>query len=111
MDGVYCPIDVKQMTASTLPQDSEHLVFHRHNNINCEFKIIDSVSKLADRPENWDRVVAVFATGQPWQFKNWKWSEPVDLFQNVLGVHLMYADSETNPTVQSWNCKIIKVSV
>ena len=28
------------------------------------------------KPEYWDRVVAVFTTGQLWQFKNYKWSTP-----------------------------------
>ncbi len=27
-----------------------------------------------------NRVVAVFALGPAWQFKDWKWSSPVELF-------------------------------
>lgn len=34
----------------------------------------------------------------------------MSLFQNVLGVHLMFSDSEVNANIQSWNCKILKIS-
>jgi hypothetical protein len=105
MSGEYVPLDPKKGHT----QETEKMIFHGHNNVNCEFKVVDNVSKFKERPEYWDRVVAVFVSGQPWQFKNWKWSEPVDLFQNVLGVHLLFADSEVNTNVSGWNCKILKV--
>jgi len=71
------------------------------------FKIINDPRKL--ERSDWDRVVAVFCTGQTWQFKDWRWSTPVELFKNVLGVHLNVNDQVINPTVQSWNCKVIKI--
>ena len=57
-------------------------------------------------------MVAVFVTGQTWQFKNWnnnQYSSPVTLFQNVLGVHLLLDDRGVDPIIQSWNCKVLKV--
>jgi parafibromin len=45
-----------------------------------KFLILDSIDTL--KPDDWARVVAVFATGQEWQFKRWKWSKPVDIFSN-----------------------------
>ena len=72
-----------------------------------KFKIINDPRKLES--SDWDRVVAVFCTGQTWQFKDWKWSTPVELFKNVLGIHLNVDDQVINPTVQSWNCKVIKI--
>jgi len=71
------------------------------------FKIMNDPRKLSH--SDWDRVVAVFCTGQTWQFKDWKWSTPVELFKNVLGIHLNVDDQVINPTVQSWNCKVIKI--
>jgi parafibromin len=72
-----------------------------------EYKIIDNPSKL--KPEDWDRVAAVFCTGQAWQFKDWKWSNPAELFANVIGAHVCFDDRVLNTTVQSWNCKVLKV--
>jgi hypothetical protein len=37
---------------------------------NAKFEIISDVKNL--KPEDWDRVVAVFASGQSWQFKDYK---------------------------------------
>jgi parafibromin len=104
--GVYVPIDAKAAAASTL---KDVMIQHKHNNVMCEFRLVDSAARLNERPEYWERVVAVFATGQPWQFSGFKWSEPVDLFQHVLGVHVMFADSEVNANIQSWNCRVLKV--
>ena len=72
------------------------------------YKITDDPSKFTD--EEWERVVAVFVTGQTWQFRGWKYDNPTDLMQRVLGVHLMYDDRQPPPTIQSWNCKILKVN-
>jgi parafibromin len=59
--------------------------------------------------KDWDRVVAVFVTGQDWQFNGWKWSKPVELFTKVLGIHVSMDDRVVDPKVLSWNCKILQV--
>jgi parafibromin len=59
---------------------------------------------------DWQRVVAVFAIGQSWQFKEWNWANPVDLFQNVLGVHLMLDNEKVSDNIRSWNCKVLKIN-
>lgn len=45
-------------------------------------QIIDNPSRLP--LEDWERVKAVFVQGQSWQFKGWKWEDPVDLFQHGI---------------------------
>lgn len=71
------------------------------------YKIVDDPSKFSS--DDWDNVVAVFATGQDWQFRKWKYSQPVELFQKVLGLHLIYDDRTPELIIQTWNCKLIKV--
>jgi len=77
-----------------------------------EYKVLDDPRHLRD--EEWARVVAVFALGEEWQFKAWKWSKPAELFQHVLGVHVTMddrsMDDKTGRTVLSWNCKVLKVN-
>ena len=73
-----------------------------------QYKIIDNPVKLADA--DWNSVVAVFATGQLWQFKGWKWSDPRQLFANVLGVHLCMDDTAVDENVLQWNCKVLKIN-
>ena len=75
------------------------------------YKVIDDARRLQTE-EDWDRVVAVFASGQTWQFKDWKhMSNPVDLFQKVLGVHAAVEGTVVDPVIQSWNCKVLKVNL
>jgi hypothetical protein len=74
------------------------------------YMITDNPAKFT--AQDWNRVVAVFVTGQAWQFKGWPegYSDPVKLFQKVSGVHLTWDDRPMNPTVSSWNCKILKIN-
>jgi len=77
-----------------------------------EYKVFDDPRHLRD--EDWSRVVAVFALGEEWQFKSWKWSKPAELFQHVLGVHVTLDDrsmeDKVGRTVLSWNCRVLKVN-
>lgn len=72
------------------------------------YKIMDDPSRLSS--EEWEKVAAVFVTGQTWQFRGWKYDNPAVLFQHVLGIHLMFDDRQPPTTIQSWNCKLLKVS-
>lgn len=46
--------------------------------------IVDSVGALSKfgSSDVWDRVVCVMTTGQEWQFRPYKWSEPKELFHH-----------------------------
>ena len=71
------------------------------------YRVLDDPRNLTD--VEWNLVVAVFATGQTWQFKQWKHPTPVTLFQNVLGVHVCVDSATVDANIQSWNCKVLKV--
>lgn len=88
------------------------------------YEVIDSAQKLKE--QDWERVVAVFALGQQWQFKGWKWSEPVELFHHgtsnfypirkastdhvpVRGFYLRFDDDGPVDAVKKWNMKVLTV--
>ena len=50
--------------------------------------LIANNTRLFTKPEYWDRVVAVFTTGHAWQFNNYQWSNPSELFQRCKGYYL-----------------------
>jgi len=54
------------------------------------------------KPDYWGRVVAVFTTGQAWQFKGYKWQNPADLFAHALGVYVGWRGETTPETVKGW---------
>ena len=68
------------------------------------FVVVDSVEQF--KPEYWDRVVAVFVTGQEWQFRDYRWKDPNTLFHNVLGFGLVYKNDPIPEKMKSCNVKI-----
>ncbi|KAJ3066718.1 accessory factor associated with RNA polymerase II [Podochytrium sp. JEL0797] len=66
-----------------------------------QYHVYDSVDRL--KTDDWDRIVAVFTTGQAWQFKGWKWTDPVSIFSRAKGFNLKYVDEPLNDNVKSWN--------
>ncbi|KAN0064688.1 accessory factor associated with RNA polymerase II [Thecaphora frezii] len=66
-----------------------------------------SVAGPAQDP--WNRVVAVFTTGQAWQFRTYKWAEPRELFKNVMGVYVRWHNEPQNINVREWNVTELQV--
>lgn len=47
--------------------------------------VVDSVEALSKfGVDAWDRVVCVMTTGQAWQFRPYKWGEPIQLFHHGM---------------------------
>ncbi|KAI1505216.1 putative Pol II transcription elongation factor subunit Cdc73 [Biscogniauxia marginata] len=63
------------------------------------------------KPEYWSRVVAVFTTGQSWQFKNYKWSNPTELFRHVPGVFVGWRGEQPPESVRGWGHRVLNVGV
>ncbi|KAI1494348.1 putative Pol II transcription elongation factor subunit Cdc73 [Biscogniauxia mediterranea] len=63
------------------------------------------------KPEYWSRVVAVFTTGQSWQFKNYKWSNPTELFRHVPGIYVGWRGEQPPESVRSWGHRVLNISV
>ncbi|PWZ02080.1 CDC73-domain-containing protein [Testicularia cyperi] len=51
----------------------------------------------------WSRVIAVFTTGQTWQFKTYRWSDPRELFKHVMGTYARWHNEPQNPNIRDWN--------
>ncbi|GCB18732.1 cell division control protein 73 [Aspergillus awamori] len=64
------------------------------------FILVDSTANF--RPDYWQRLVAVFTTGQTWQFKSYKWSSPPELFKHATGVYVGWRGEDIPREVKSW---------
>ncbi|WPG99537.1 Hypothetical protein R9X50_00235400 [Acrodontium crateriforme] len=73
------------------------------------FILVDDPSSF--RPDYWDRLVAVFTTGQTWQFKNYKWQAPAELFSHALGVYVGWRGDAVPDTVQGWGRGVLTVNI
>ncbi|KAI0813616.1 RNA pol II accessory factor, Cdc73 family-domain-containing protein [Xylaria sp. FL0064] len=63
------------------------------------------------KPEYWNRVVAVFTTGQTWQFKNYKWSNPTELFRHIPGIYVGWRGEQPPESVRTWGHRVMNVAV
>ncbi|KJZ77954.1 hypothetical protein HIM_02591 [Hirsutella minnesotensis 3608] len=63
------------------------------------------------KPEYWNRVVAVFTTGQTWQFKNYKWSSPNELFKHTLGVYVGWRGEQPPDSVRNWGHRVLSTGI
>jgi len=64
------------------------------------FILVDQLDNF--KPDYWTRVVAVFTTGQTWQFKSYKWTNAPELFSHALGIYVGFTGELVPDTVKGW---------
>ncbi|KAK6464519.1 accessory factor associated with RNA polymerase II [Scheffersomyces coipomensis] len=87
----------------TVTHKSENLISSAQ-----QIMVVDNV-EMFNKPEYWDRVVAIFTTGQTWQFAKYKYSKPEELFQKYAGYYFAYQAEPTPQQIKEWNVTEIKV--
>ncbi|KAJ5363071.1 RNA polymerase II accessory factor Cdc73 [Penicillium brevicompactum] len=117
--GIFVPPDHPTLSSAT---DANRVVLERPLRINSDpsnpnanaigsrtggkptrptkFVILDSTTNF--KPDYWNRLVAVFTTGQTWQFKPYKWSSPPELFKHATGVYVGWRGEEVPSQVKGW---------
>mmetsp|Transcript_16641 Transcript_16641/g.35964 ORF Transcript_16641/g.35964 Transcript_16641/m.35964 type:complete len:608 (+) Transcript_16641:30-1853(+) len=73
------------------------------------YDIIDN-PMIRLKKEEWNRVVAVVCQGAAWQFKGWRYSEPVDLFSRTFGFYVGLEGAPVPNELKGWNVKTGMVS-
>jgi parafibromin len=73
------------------------------------YDIIDNPATRLKKDE-WNRVVAVICQGASWQFKGWRYSDPVDLFSRTFGFYVGLEGAAVPNELQGWNVKTGKIS-
>ncbi|XP_050218776.1 protein CDC73 homolog [Mercurialis annua] len=111
-DGVYVPTDVKVKMKGAKPDcvTVQKKFSTDKQRVMTAYEIRDKPSAL--KPEDWDRVVAVFVLGKEWQFKDWPFKDHVEIFNKIIGFFMRFEDDsiESAKTVKQWNVKIISIS-
>jgi len=109
-DGVFVPPDSSTYTASA--STSILNISRQVSSIDpapMRFIIVDTPEQF--KPEYWSRVVAVFTTGQAWQFKSYKWQQPQDLFRHTLGVYVGFRGDQMPETIRGWGRGVLTTQV
>ncbi|PCH38531.1 RNA polymerase II-associated protein [Wolfiporia cocos MD-104 SS10] len=82
----------------------------RETEMHARYFVVDSTEALAKfGADAWDRVVCVMTTGQAWQFRPYKWSEPKTLFHHVKGIYVSWANDPPNSKIKDWNVTELKI--
>lgn len=99
-----------QKKAQGVKRENEILLQRRkQGNLTVPYLVIDNPLRL--KPDDWDRVVAVFVQGPAWQFKGWPYNgNPVEIFSRIPAFHLKYDDMPIDANVAKWAVKIIELN-
>lgn len=89
-------------------KENKVYIQRKKQGIAVRYEVIDDGSKLSSN--DWHRVVAVFVHGPLWQFRGWKFSNPVDLLSEVLGFYLYFEEDQIPTTVKDMDVKILIIS-
>lgn len=103
--GLFVPFDHPQL-ASFSAANLLHLTrpMKQLSEKPFRFILVDSPDNF--KPEYWSRVVAVFTTGQTWQFRGYQWREPQELFSHVLGLYVGEKGLPVPAEVKSWGSNV-----
>ncbi|KAJ1954645.1 accessory factor associated with RNA polymerase II, partial [Linderina pennispora] len=71
------------------------------------FRVIDSVQDFTDN--DWAAIVCVFTQGAAWQFKNWTWKSPEEVFKNCLGFYPKYQDERPKDSTRTWGINMLNI--
>ncbi|KAI9666992.1 MAG: accessory factor associated with RNA polymerase II [Trizodia sp. TS-e1964] len=108
-DGIFDPIDASAASDTATILHISRLMPNIDPTRPMRFIIVDSSEHF--KPDYWTRLVAVFTTGQAWQFKSYKWQDPLELFKNTLGIYVGYRNEELPTSVQNWGKSVMTTAI
>lgn len=106
-DGKFVPPDAGASAASML--HVQRTVRAIDPNRPMRFILVEGSEQF--KPEYWNRIVAVFTTGQTWQFKNYKWSNADELFKHTLGIYVGWRGEQAPDAVKDWGHRVLSTGV
>ncbi|RCK60301.1 Cell division control protein 73 [Candida viswanathii] len=70
--------------------------------------VVDNIENFT-KLEYWERVIAIFTTGQTWQFSRYIHPEPENLFQKYRGFYFGYQGETAPAQIKDWNVTEVRV--
>jgi parafibromin len=105
-DGQYVPADsTTEETRLHLSRNMPSIDSRRP----MRFVLVESTDRF--KPEDWSQLVAVFTTGQMWQFKSYKWSTPMELFSRALGLYVGWSGEAIPDAIKGWGRAVKSSSI
>ncbi|OAL47909.1 CDC73-domain-containing protein [Pyrenochaeta sp. DS3sAY3a] len=108
-DGVFMPPNASETTSSATNMLKIQRVLPSISSSPITFILVDSTASF--KPTYWTRVVAIFTTGQTWQFKSYKYTNPAELFSHYPGLFVGWANEEPPENVVALGRGVLPVRV
>lgn len=113
--SMYVTRDVvmkKGTNKANLPTTFSRRVTQRLGGGTVDYELMDNPKSKLNTSKDWDRVVAVVASGQAWQFKDWPghYSNPVRLFTSVFGFSVGMEGAKVPEELKGWACVQAKLN-
>ncbi|KAI8689815.1 accessory factor associated with RNA polymerase II [Fusarium solani] len=106
-DGKFIPPDAGGSTATML--HVQRTIRAVDPNRPMRFILVEGSEQF--KPEYWNRIVAVFTTGQTWQFKNYKWHDPDELFKHTLGIFVGWRGDQAPDNIRGWGHRVLSTGI
>lgn len=107
-DGIFVPPNATD-TASSTNMLRIQRVLPSVSSLPVTFILVDST--VSFKPTYWSRVVAIFTTGQTWQFKSYKYTNPAELFSHYPGIFVGWSNEEPPENVVALGRGVMPVRV
>lgn len=107
-DGVFVPPNATD-TASSTNMLRIQRILPSVSSSPLTFILVDST--VSFKPTYWSRVVAIFTTGQTWQFKSYKYNNPAELFSHYPGVFVGWSNEDPPENVVALGRGVMPVRV
>ncbi|OQR87232.1 parafibromin-like protein [Achlya hypogyna] len=104
-DGAY--ITTAQKKSEGCRKSASIMINYTDNEETYQFRVVDSVLRLQDK--EWKSIVGVIVSGQMWQFKDWKWNFPMEVFKRACGIHIYSHGTTLNEEIKKWDVKILMI--
>ncbi|KAF1843385.1 CDC73-domain-containing protein [Cucurbitaria berberidis CBS 394.84] len=108
-DGIFMPPNATETTSSATNMLRIQRVLPSISSSPMTFILVDSTASF--KPTYWSRVVAIFTTGQTWQFKSYKYTNPAELFSHYPGLYVGWANEEPPENVVALGRGVLPVRV
>ncbi|KAJ1940666.1 accessory factor associated with RNA polymerase II [Kickxella alabastrina] len=85
----------------------DHVLTRSSTEQTLKFRVVDSTQDFTDA--DWNSLVCVFTQGAAWQFKNWIWKTPEDVFNNAMGLYPKFNDEKPKDSIKTWGISLLNI--
>ncbi|KAJ1877151.1 accessory factor associated with RNA polymerase II [Coemansia sp. RSA 486] len=102
-------VDSRTIMETGGPKPREVFIDHQvtRSSQRIRVRVVDSVQDFTEA--DWNSLICVFTQGAAWQFKNWVWKSPEEVFQNTMGFYPKYNDERPKDSIKSWGVEVINI--